>query len=55
MAAHSLLGVRPSLLDNFGGVGGAVAPLTAIVSGGFADGAGRFPRAENIPCAEERP
>ena len=26
----------------FGGVGGAAAPLTAIVSGGFADGAGRF-------------
>ena len=25
-----------------GGVGGAAAPLTAIVSGGFADGAGRF-------------
>ena len=31
------------------------SPLTVIVSGGFAAGAGRFPLAENIPYAEERP
>ena len=28
---------------------------TEIVSGGFADGAGSFPLAGNIPYAEERP
>ena len=38
-----------------GGVGGLASPLTVIVSGGFADGAGRFPLAENIPYAKERP
>ena len=39
-----------------GGVGGPAGPLTVIVSGGFAAGAGRFRlSAENIPYTEERP
>ena len=38
-----------------GGVGGFANPSTEIVSGGFADGAGRFRPAENIPYTEERP
>ena len=38
-----------------GGVGGLESPLTVIVSGGFADGAGRFPLAENIPYTKEWP
>ena len=38
-----------------GGVGGAAAPLTAIVSGGFADGRGVSGFAGNFPYAEERP
>ena len=39
-----------------GGVGGPAGPLTVIVSGGFAAGAGRFRlSAENFPYPEERP